>query len=228
MKICDWKFLHFFSITIPASTRLVFWSYLRYRNTDIKKVMIFTWKENVDHNIIFYKLTKAEVYSRHPDTTTLWLAMEDYPGSRWTPLVHATLVKIVIIIICHLCNGWALLQGVGDRGLGGVLVYPYYTRIPKTDCLYPPLCHLLFFNALSSLPCIRNEVQCKHGSCPMIFVFNGSGNWYLPNGICWLFENNLLFWRICVKLSDFRCSAHINQYHTIFIPCGVIQSFLRW
>ena len=84
MKTFDWKFLHFFFITIPASTRLVFWSYLRYRNTDIKKVMIFTWKENVDHNIIFYKLTKAEVYSRHPDTTTLWLAMEDYPGSRWT------------------------------------------------------------------------------------------------------------------------------------------------
>ena len=122
-----WKFLHFFSITIPASTILVFWSYLRYRNTDIKKVMIFTWKENVDHNIIFYKLTKAEVYSRHPDMTTLWLAMEDYPGSRWTspfllisslpPLVHATLVKIAIIINFVIS---AMHGGQGVRGCTGV------------------------------------------------------------------------------------------------------------
>ena len=131
--------------------------------------------------------------------------------------MHATLVKIVIIINFVI----SAMDGPFYRGLGGVPVYPYYRRIPKTDCLYPPLCHLLFFNdALSSLPCIRNEVQCKHGTCPMIFVCNGSGNWYLPNGICWIFENNLLFWRICVNLSDFRCSAHINQYHTTFIPWG--------
>ena len=128
MKTFDWKFLHFFFITIPASTRLVFWSYLRYRNTDIKKVMIFTWKENVDHNIIFYKLTKAEVYSRHPDTTTLWLAREDYPGSRWTsPFAYFISASTGARNFgenchhhkfCHLCNGWALLQGV--RGCTGV------------------------------------------------------------------------------------------------------------
>ena len=97
--------------------------------------MIFTWKENVDHNIIFYKLTKAEVYSRHPDMTTLWLAMEDYPGSRWTspfllisslpPLVHATLVKIVIIInfVISAMDG-PFYRGWGTGGKGVYLCTP--------------------------------------------------------------------------------------------------------
>ena len=192
--------------------------------------------ENVDHNIIFCKLTKAEVYSRHPDTTTLWLAMEDYPGSRWTSpfayFISASTGARNFGENCHhhkFCLQWmGPFTGGGGQGVRRCTGVPLLQTDSENRLSVPSLMPLIFFNALSSLPCIRNEVQCKHGTCPMIFVCNGSGNWYLPNGICWIFENNLLFWRICVKLSDFRCSAHINQYHTTFIPSGVIQSFLRW